>query len=92
MYNFAHMSETEIRGPGRPKTRRPDLVVFNAQMTPEAKARLQVLAQLEHTPAYVVLEEAFWRHWRSMPASQRQRAETLLSLLSDEPEGRPSRN
>lgn len=67
--------------PGRPSTRPPDLVVFNAQLTERAKARLQALAQLEGRPAYAVLEEAFWLRWESLPAQRRKEAETIASTI-----------
>ncbi len=84
------MDKPKRKGPGRPKNARTDLVAFNAQMTPEAKERLQVLAQIQKAPAYAVLEDAFWHRWRTMPASQRQRAETVLSLLNPEAVETPS--
>lgn len=49
------------RGPGRPPTRPKDLVVFTAQMSPQAKRRLKAIAQVEGSYAYTLLEEAFWQ-------------------------------
>lgn len=66
--------------PGRPPSRPKDLVVFNTQLTREAKAKLKALAQVEHTYAYSLLESAFWRLWESLPAEKRQAAEIVASL------------
>lgn len=85
----SYIVDMKTRGQGRPPTRRPDLVVFNTQMSPEAKARLKVLAQLEREPAYVVLEDAFWRRWKDLSDVKRERAEMLLSILGDDPEEKP---
>lgn len=68
---------------GRPRTQRPDMQVFNAQMTPEGKARLMALAQIEGKHAYALLEAAFWDRWKSLPAAKRKKAETIASILEE---------
>lgn len=72
----------KLRKPGRPPSRPKDLVAFTAQMTPDAKAKLKALAQVEHTHAYSLLEHAFWEFWSSLPEDKRSAAETIASLTS----------
>lgn len=67
---------------GRPPSRPKNLVVFNAQLTPAAKAKLKALAQVEHTYAYSLLENAFWQLWESLPAEKRKAAEIVASLTA----------
>jgi len=66
---------------GRPRTRPPDLLVFNTQMTRKAKARLKALAQLEGAAAYRVLEDAFWHRWKDLSESKRDSAELIASTI-----------
>lgn len=77
-YNFTHMN---LR-PGRPRSRPADLVVFNAQMTADARDRLKAMAHLEGTHAYALLEEAFWRWWRSLPTDRRAAAEMVAKAVA----------
>lgn len=69
------------RGPGRPRTRRPDMLMFNASITPEAKARLMALAEVEGEHAYALLEAAFWDRWKALPTAKRRQAEELASSI-----------
>lgn len=67
-----------------PRSSRPPkktLQPFTARLTPDAKRKLQALAQIRGQPAYEVLEEAFWRLWEALPPAQREAAERLLRLL-----------
>ncbi len=52
-------------------------MVFNTLITPEAKARLKALAEIEGSYAYRVLEDSFWDRWNSLPAGKRRKAEAL---------------
>lgn len=65
------------RGPGRPRTRPEGMLIFNALITPEAKARLKALAEIEETYAYRLLEDAFWDRWNNLPEEKRLKAEAL---------------
>lgn len=67
---------------GRPRSRPKHLVVFNAQMSPEAKTKLKALAQVENTYAYALLEDAFWRYWEALPRDKRRAAETIAQLTA----------
>jgi len=78
-YNFVHMEGK----PGRPRSRPTDLVVFNAQMTADAKDRLKAIAHLEGTHAYALLEEAFWEWWQALPESRRDRAELIAKAVAE---------
>lgn len=69
------------RGPGRPPTRPKDLVVFTAQMSPQAKRRLKAIAQVEGSYAYTLLEEAFWQFWEQLPDDKRSTAETIAAAI-----------
>jgi hypothetical protein len=73
---------------GRPPSRPKNLVVFNVLLTPEAKARLKALAQIEHTYAYTLLEGAFWKLWEELPPETRQAADTVAKLVTGEPSGK----
>ncbi len=68
---------------GRPRTRQPDLLVFNTQMTAKAKTRLKALAQLEGIPSYILLEKAFWQCWESLSPDRREGAEQIASIIED---------
>jgi hypothetical protein len=68
---------------GRPPSRPKDLVVFNAQLTAEAKAKLKALAQVEHTYAYSLLENAFWQLWERLPEDKRRAAEIVARLTGE---------
>jgi hypothetical protein len=70
----------KLSGPGRPRRSR-ELVVFQAQMTPQAKRRLKALAQVEGTHAYALLEEAFELWWRSLPKGKRDAAELIAGAI-----------
>lgn len=70
---------------GRPPSRPADLVVFTAQLTPEAKAKLKALAQIKHSPAYTLLESAFWMLWEALPEDTRDAAETVANLTAAPP-------
>lgn len=71
----------KTKGPGRPRTRAADLVVFNAQMSRRAKRRLQALAQLDGTSASMWLEEAFWARWGKLSGEKREAAETIAAAI-----------
>lgn len=71
------------RSAGRPRTRPVELVIFTAQMTPNAKDRLKAIAHLEGTHAYTLLEEAFWQWWRALPENRRERAEVIAKTVAE---------
>jgi predicted DNA-binding ribbon-helix-helix protein len=52
-------------------------------MTPEAKARLKALAQIEGEAAYIVLENAFWHRWESLSEKKRDRAELIAATIEE---------
>ena len=56
---------------------------FTARLTPDAKRRLMALSQIKGDPAYELLEEAFWSHWKSLPSSQKEAAEAIIQLVDD---------
>ena len=60
-------------------------MVFNAQLTAEAKAKLKALAQVEHTYAYSLLENAFWQLWDRLPEDKRRAAEMVAQLTGEAP-------
>lgn len=72
------MSEKRI---GRPRTRPPDLEIFNTQITPRAKARLMALAKVDGTYAYAILEDAFWQVWEALPNDRREAAEVIAQAV-----------
>jgi hypothetical protein len=41
------------------------------------------LSQIKGDPAYELLEEAFWSHWKSLPSSQKEAAEAIIKLVDD---------
>ncbi|MDY7092824.1 MAG: hypothetical protein SX243_07620 [Acidobacteriota bacterium] len=59
--------------------------MFNAQLTAEAKAKLKALAQVEHTYAYSLLENAFWQLWDRLPEDKRRAAEIVAQLTGETP-------
>lgn len=69
------------RGRGRPATRPKDLQVLTVRLTPKAKTRLQVLADIHGEHAYVLLEKFFWEHWEKLPAEERRSAELIAATL-----------
>ncbi|MEM7480005.1 MAG: hypothetical protein AAF481_02430 [Acidobacteriota bacterium] len=73
--------KTKKAGPGRPRTRSEDIVVFNAQLTSRARNRLKALAQVEDDYAYKILESAFWSMWESLPPRRREAAEKIAKAL-----------
>ncbi len=79
----------KTRKPGRPRTRQPDLLVFNTQMSRKAKLRLKALAQLEDKAAYIVLEDAFWYRWKDLPEATRGAAELIASTVEQATRGEP---
>jgi len=77
---------TEIRQ-GRP----PKLVdgqpastlpTFTTRLTPRAKARLKAVSELTDTPAYAILEAAWWEHWATLPADVQKAAEEIVEAKS----------
>jgi len=69
------------KGPGRPRTQRPDLQPFTARLTPEAKKRLMALSQVTGDPAYELLEQAFWDRWEHLPEGHRRAAEAIVAAV-----------
>ena len=64
----------------KPKGAEPkeaDRLPFSARLTPGAKARLDALAYLTQENAYVLLENAFWTYWNSLPPADRDSAESM---------------
>lgn len=41
------------------------------------------LSQIQGDPAYELLEEAFWSHWKSLPQAQKEAAEAIIRLVDD---------
>ena len=74
-------SETGKRGRGRPVTRATNLQALTVRLTPEAKTRLHVLAEIHGEHAYVLLEKFFWEHWEGLPAEEKKAAETIAATL-----------
>lgn len=56
---------------------------FTARLTPEAKRKLQALAQIRGEPAYEVIEEAFWSLWKDVPSGQREATDRLIQLVDE---------
>lgn len=56
------------------------LETFSARMTPTTKARLLALSATTKTPAYALLEAAFFDLWQSLPPDQRRAAEQRMEI------------
>lgn len=56
---------------------------FTARLSPEAKRKLQALAQIRGEHAYEVIEEAFWRLWDDLAEGERQSADMLIRLVDE---------
>lgn len=74
------MSESNASGGAKAAA---NLEPFTARLTPDAKRRLMALSQIKGDPAYELLEEAFWSHWKSLPSSQKEAAEAIIKLVDD---------
>lgn len=74
------MSDPDAAGGARAAAR---LEPFTARLTPGAKRRLMALSQIKGDPAYELLEEAFWSHWKSLPSEQKEAAEAIIKLVDD---------
>lgn len=67
-----------------------ELEPFTARLTPEAKRKLQALAQIRGEPAYEVIEEGFWNLWKTLPSGQREASERLIQLVEEAREKKSS--
>jgi len=56
------------------------LVSHTGKLTARAKCRLDALADVKGTHAYIVLETAFWAYWEGLPESERNDAETIARI------------
>lgn len=56
------------------------LATFSTRMTPTTKARLLALSAATKTPAYALLEAAFFDLWQTLPDDQRRAAEQRMRL------------
>lgn len=65
---------------GRPRIRRQDLEQFTARLTPESKARLQALSQVQGEPGYAFLEQGFQLFWDQLPGELRSDVEEIVRL------------
>lgn len=74
------MSHPDAAGGARAAAR---LEPFTARLTSDAKRRLMALSQINGDPAYELLEEAFWSHWKSLPSEQKEAAEAIIKLVDD---------
>lgn len=61
----------------------PDLEPFTARLSRDAKRRLMALSQIKGDPAYELLEQAFWSHWKGLPTSQKEAAEAIIRLVDE---------
>lgn len=68
---------------GRARKGSAELEPFTARFTPEAKRKLQALAQIRDEPAYELVEEAFWSLWKSLPSGEREATERLIRLVDE---------
>lgn len=60
-----------------------ELEPFTARLSRDAKRRLMALSQIKGDPAYELLEQAFWSHWKGLPASQKEAAEAIIRLVDE---------
>ncbi len=60
-----------------------ELEPFTARLSRDAKRRLMALSQIQGHPAYELLEQAFWSHWKGLPAAQREAAEAIIRLVDE---------
>lgn len=74
------MNDPDDAGGARAAAR---LEPFTARLTPDAKRRLMALSQIKGDPAYELLEQAFWSHWKSLPSEQKEAAEAIIKLVDD---------
>lgn len=56
------------------------LATFSTRMTPTTKARLLALSAETKTPAYALLEAAFFDLWQTLPPEERRAAERRMEL------------